>query len=146
MNKISTIAAAIFLSIFTPVVTKAAHSSCTVTPQSTSESLSPIGTPAFQMRGNTTVTVDCNDIGKSVQFTIGSGTILPSGSLSYDIAVRSGTSGVFNVSGSRTSATIIGATPTGGSLLFLTVVVKENSFKLLKSGNYTVAIDVSITP
>ena len=142
MKKISTIAAAIFLSIFTPVLTKAAHSSCTVTPQTTMNSLYNL---SDSLIGNGDLTVNCNDIGKSVQFSIGSGTMLPSGNPSYDIAVRSGTSGVFNVNGSRTGATVIGATPTGGSLLILTVYVKNN-YKLLKPGNYTVVIDVSITP
>ena len=147
MKKISTIATVIFMTIFTTAIAKSASAACSITATSMTSFLQPVAPlPTSTLTGRGYVLVECNDTGKSLQLSLGAGSVLGNGAAS--VTFKPGT-GLFtgNLGGNRRD--IFGSTSPGGDRANFEVTISTSSGasnRLLKSGNYTLVIDATIVP
>ena len=145
MKKISTIATVIFMTIFTTAIAKSASAACSITATNITQPLSqrpPF--PTFSLDGSGSVTVVCNDTGKSLQLSQGGGTVV--GNARVFFRFRGGTGGFSSIDNTQSRA-ISAPTATGGDRADFTVAIDtNNSGKLLKAGDYILVIDATIVP
>ena len=145
MKKISTIATVIFMTIFTTAIAKSASAACTITGTNITQSLRQRPpSPTFALSGAGNIFVVCNDTGKSLQLSMGTGTVV--GNARVFFRFRGGTGGFSGIDNTKSRA-ISAPTATGGDRPDFDVSIDTNNTgKALKAGNYILVIDATIVP
>ena len=144
MKKISTIATVIFMTIFTTAIAKSASAACTITGTNITQLRQRPPFPTFSLNGSGSVTVVCNDTGKSLQLSQGGGTVV--GNARVFFRFRGGTGGFSGIDNTQSRA-ISAPTATGGDRADFNVSIDTNNTgKALNAGNYILVIDATIVP